>query len=329
MGRIIISAFVLVAAMISCQKTTAPQQHASKALKMTLTATICNGDTKVSYEDVDNVLKTAWEQYNKVSLLALDSQGRLLSNDIFTAMSAGKSVDFDGVFTNDPNTASLVVYYPALTQGTGEESSPYESPTENGYSGNGVLYGAKKGDKYLTIRSAYFLQTDNANTSHLAQYALMAGPAEVQGDKISVTMEHLAYVIKTVYTLPDEGCRVKSSSVQAFTSSDANAQLTFPGWREIANYDQQNSAHYIDMNFGSEISGGSGNGFVVEGNTLTVYYVGYGNVQLKKDSYLSFHLDAYKEDNYMDLNAKKNFDSDKTLEPGKMYRLSATLEAAD
>ena len=71
MKRIILSAFVLIAALVSCQKNTALDQIESRAIKMTLTATIGNDDTKISFEDVDNVLKTSWDQFDKVSVISL------------------------------------------------------------------------------------------------------------------------------------------------------------------------------------------------------------------------------------------------------------------
>ena len=158
------------AAMVACNKneTSVEAPEVSTPVKMTLTATI-GTDTKITYVDDANVLKTEWELYDKVSLLALDESGNLISKTNFTAQNAGKTAIFEGEFINDPNIVKMVVCYPALLEGEGTAENPYKSPTENGYSADGPLYGAKIGGPYITLRSAYFLQKNNADPSHLSQ----------------------------------------------------------------------------------------------------------------------------------------------------------------
>ena len=180
MRKIIFSAFVLLMAMVSCQKNTVPEQAESRAIPMTLTVTI-GADTKITYTDEDNVLKTEWGLYDKVSLLAVDISGNLISNDIFTAQSAGKTVDFVGEFTNDPNTNAVYVYYPALAQGDGTKGNPYSVYSPDSYNDYGVLNGAEKGTPYITFYNSYQLQRSNASTSHLEQYLVMSGEASLDG----------------------------------------------------------------------------------------------------------------------------------------------------
>ena len=106
MKKYIISVACILAALVSCQKNDAPVQtpQENQPMKVTLTATIGSDDTKVSFVDENNVLKTAWEVGDNVSLIALDESGNVLSNDVFTTLSAGKSVNFTGTFTNDQLT---------------------------------------------------------------------------------------------------------------------------------------------------------------------------------------------------------------------------------
>ena len=153
MRRIIVVAAVLLAALASCQKNSAPETH-SAAIPMTLTASI-GDDTKITYKDEDNALKTEWELYDKVSLLAVDISGNLISNNIFTAQSSGKTVDFTGEFANDPNTSAVYVYYPALAQGEGTAVNPYSVYSPDSYNDHGVLEGAKKGTPYITFYSSF------------------------------------------------------------------------------------------------------------------------------------------------------------------------------
>ena len=85
------------ALMSSCQKNASSVQTSqeNQPIKVTLTATIGGDDTKVSYVEEDNVLKTEWELYDKVSVLSLDSGGNVLANNVFTATSAGKTGVFE------------------------------------------------------------------------------------------------------------------------------------------------------------------------------------------------------------------------------------------
>ena len=104
MKKHFISMACILAALVSCQKNEAPEQtpQENQPIKVTLTATIGGDDTKVSFVDEDNVLKTAWGQYDKVSLLALNGSGQLLSNDIFTAKAAGKTAEYPVVTIVSP-----------------------------------------------------------------------------------------------------------------------------------------------------------------------------------------------------------------------------------
>ena len=325
MKRKLILFAAIFAAVVACNKNETPVEiPSSSPVRMTLTATI-GADTKITYVDEDNVLKAAWDQYNKVSLLALDNQGKLLSNDIFTAVSAGKSAKFEGDFTNNPNTTTVMVYYPALTEGEGTEEKPYMSPVENGYNETGVLYSAKLGSEYIRLRSSdYFLQKNNADPSHLAQYSAMCGEAEMNGDEFTVSLEHMSFVIKAVLTLPVHDMPVSYVTVSQWTSSGGGTTMTYNAARNIYGYPYwNNSTGYIKMNFGEKVDGGSGTGFSVDGNTLTVYLLGYDEIEIAEGNYLKIELYSPTEGYY---SGKKTLSAN-TLEPGKMYRLNLSLAA--
>lgn len=324
MKKFFIPMACMLAAIVSCQKNDAADKNPEtiQPVMVTLRATIGDDDTKVSYVEEDNVLKTAWELYDKVSLVALDASGKLLSNDVFTAQAAGKSAEFKGTFTNDPSTASVMVYYPALTQGEGTAENPYRSPVENGYSATGVLWNGMIGSQYIRVRGAYYLQKNNADPSHLEQYTTMCGQAVMNGSQFTVNLEHMSFVIKAMLTLPSDNIKVSTAMLTHKTSGDGGATMTWNGARQIINPPYwNNSTGYIDMCFGDSVDSGSGTGFTVEGNTLTVYFVGFGDIDVENEDYIGVEVYSPTEGYY---SGKKTLSAN-TLMPGKMYRLSAEL----
>ena len=80
------------------------------------------------------------------------------------------------------------------------------------------------------------------------------------------------------------------------------------------------------MCFGDTVESGSGTGWTLDGNTITVYLIGYGEVQINEGNYWTISLPSYLGDDYSNLVGKKTFDAAKTLEKGKMYRLNLALE---
>ena len=325
---------VVLMAMTACNKNEAPVEtpSASSPVKMTLTATI-GADTKVTYTDEDNVLKSAWKTGDKVSLVSVNSSGIVLSVDNFETSSAGKTATFTGTFKNAANTAAVWVYYPALTEGDGSEETPFMSPVENGYSEEGILNGVKLGKGYVTIRSGYYLQMGNGDTSHLSDYAIMMGEAQVEGNTFITELEHQAYIVKATLTLPvGQEYDLRASEMRLYNSggySNTDHPLTQPGWR----YTQTPStpangapSAVLRMNLGAELPSGSGSGVTLEGNTATVYFVGYGSQEINKDDYCYIEVSGYiggVEFNYSSSPLK--FGSDKTLETGKMYRVNTVL----
>ena len=175
MKKYIISVACILAALISCQKNDAPVQtpQENQPIKVTLTATIGSDDTKVSFADENNVLKTAWEVGDNVSLIALDESGNVLTNDVFTTSSAGKSVNFTGTFTNDPSTSSVYVYYPALNDGEGTAEKPWQVKPSTTGSTYGTLYGLCKGQPVLQFKGENHLQKGDDDCSHLSKYLVL------------------------------------------------------------------------------------------------------------------------------------------------------------
>ena len=343
MKRCLLAASIMLAALVACQKNmsdTADKLPAANPVKITLTATI-GADTKITYIDEDNVLKTAWEQYDKVSLLAVDVSGNLISNDVFTATSAGKTAEFDGTFTNDPATAAVWVYYPALTEGAGTEVSKYRVPAPDSYNSNGVLYGSYIGASYISIGTSYNLQKHNNDPSDLTQYAVMNGKADMDllsEGIMSVNLAHKSYVIKATVTYPDNALTVNNLMLK-FTHDTRVMCVGIGGWTYIREL-ELNPGNYTETTpyicFGEDISGGTGTGITLEGNTIVAYiplYAGEYNdpkngrlwTNIKAGDMLSITSSTSSGDYVI---KDIEFTKDIMIENGKMYRLSASLEAA-
>ena len=341
MKKLIFSASVLLMALASCQKNDAPEVSSS-SIPMTLTATIGGKDTKVSYVDEDNVLKTEWELYDKLSLLAVDVSGNLISNNIFTAQSAGKTVDFAGEFTNDPNTRAVYVYYPALAQGEGTAVNPYSVYPPDSYNDHGVLEGAKKGTPYITFYNSYQLQRSNAGTSHLEQYLVMSGKANLDAlaeNTMDVTLEHRSYVVKAIITLPETGLTVYSADMD-FSLQSPSVGIGGFGWTYINEKDLfpgNSQDNELKMLFGEDIDSGCGTGITLEGNELVIYFPAYAASfwsseagtylwnKIRVGDKVSFTVEAQEGTYVLD---DFEFTKETVLENGMMYRLSATLEPA-
>lgn len=333
----------IFAALLSCQKNAAPEQtpQENQPIKVTLTATIGGNDTKISYVDEDNVLKTAWELTDKVSLIAVDISGNIVSNTICTVTETdGKTATFYGEFINDNSIENVLVYYPALTTGEGTESSKYQVPPPCGYNLNGVIYGAYKGSNYISFGITYPLQKNNNDPSNLEQYAVMAGNADLEyleEGKINVNLYHKSYILKTTITYPDKDLTVNNLRL-TFNSPGRQACVGGYGWT-YTYYENKfaGNAHMTApfMCFGNDIDGGSGTGLTLEGNTLVAYFALYACeyydsiledylwTQLKEGDMVSISSDTATGVYILD---NMEFDKDVILENGKMYRLSATLE---
>ena len=345
MKRIFSIAFILTA-LVSCQKNEAPEQtpQENQPIKVTLTATIGGDDTKITYVEEDNVLKTAWEVSDKVSLIAVDIAGNIISNTICTVTETdGKTAVFYGEFINDNSIKDVWVYYPALTDGQGTESSKYQVPPPCAYNENGVIYGAYKGANYISFGITYPLQKKNNDPSDLEQYAVMAGKADLEyleEGKINVNLYHKSYILKTTITYPDEDLTVNNLRL-TFKSPGREACVGGYGWTYTYYEDKYAGNSHMTapfMCFGDDIDGGSGTGLTLEGNTLVAYFALYACeyydsilednlwTQLKVGDKVSLSSDTATGTYVLD---NMEFDKDVILENGKMYRLSAILEKQD
>ena len=333
---LIITAAALLAAA-SCQKSdTAPAapETRSNPVDIVLSAAIEGADTKVSYTEDANVLKSAWEAKDKVSLVAYDSGGKVLSNDIFTATEAGASAKFSGTYSDPAGAVAVSVFYPALTEGDGSDKTPWQSKTKMAGTSplKGVLYGMVKGKKYISVRNGYQLQRGNADLSNVKEAAVMQGVitdiAALKADEAKVTLKNICYVIKISAKVPSSAGTVKLVTFKAKQTDGIYAMLGIIGWTSVTSFgiSYGNAARSIGLGLGSDLQSGSSDGTGISPDSsgyITAYLVGYtGKAQ-------TLPAGATLEVSFSGSSALSKSStplaSDLTLEPGKMYRINVDM----
>lgn len=305
MKRYIIAITAVFAVLVSCQKSEEPQASVSETnpIEMTLNVSIASDDTKVTYTDDDNVLRTAWEVGDKVSVLGLDINGKLLTNDVFTATTSGKSATFSGTYSNDSWTKKVFVIYPALSEGEGTAESNWSSES-------GVVYGAYKNNSYLQVRHPDVSNTLN-DPSHLKNVAVLYGEAQMTGSEFDVTLSHQTYVIKLNLTFPVNGEIPNLVFVRGFDKGGASKHPSKYGWTYFDNFNLSSSTSMLIKNFET-----------ISGNKATIYMYGFAGVSgrtYNADDYFQIEVDSYK--------LKKTFTKETTIVNGKMYTINADFSA--
>ncbi len=331
---LIITAAALLAAA-SCQKSdnapAAPETR-SNPVDIVLSAAIEGADTKVSYTEDANVLKSAWEAKDKVSLVAYDSGGKVLSNDIFTATEAGASAKFSGTYSDPAGAVAVSVFYPALTEGDGSDKTPWQSKTKMAGTSplTGVLFDMVKGKEYISVRDYYQLQHGNADLSNVKEAAVMQGVITdieaLKKGEAKVTLKNICYVIKISAKVPSSAGTVKVVTFQAKQTDGNYTELGFGGWDRIKTFGTGygNAARSLDLGLGSDFDGSSWSGTGISPDSsgyITAYLVGYtGKAQtLPAGATLEVEL------NNTLMKSSTPLASDLTLEPGKMYRINVDM----
>ena len=335
---LIITAAALLAAA-SCQKSdTAPAAPETRynPVDIVLSAAIEGADTKVSYTEDANVLKSAWEKNDAISLVALDASGKVLSNDIFTTSTAGTTAKFSGTYSNPAGAVAVSVFYPALTEGDGSDATPWQSKTKMAGTSplTGVLFNMVKDKKYISVRHHYQLQRGNADLSNVKEAAVMQGVitdtdiAALKAGEAKVTLKNICYVIKISAKVPSSAGTVKLVRFQAKQTDGNYAELGFGGWDRIKTFGTGygNPARSIGLGLGSDLQSSSTYGTGISPDSsgyITAYLVGYtGKAQ-------TLPAGATLEVSFSGSSALSKSStplaSDLTLEPGKMYRINVDM----
>ena len=194
----------------SCSKTPLEKQEdgTCNPVELSFYASIGdNVDTRLTYTPDGNALKSSWNKtYDKLSLVSLDSYGNVVSSDIFTAQSSGKKVKFSGTYTNSNKASSIIIYYPAFSEGEG----PYYSPSTgryNKYSSHGPF--GMDGSELILNEDVPVQQSSNGNLGLMGYFSLMT--AHINADDlliyfkndIAISLTHSTYIIKAELKMPE------------------------------------------------------------------------------------------------------------------------------
>lgn len=338
-----ISIALLITA-VSCNKDILnPATEDQVGVPMTLTLTIGEPETRVATTDDElaKKLSFAWEAGDKVSVVSLNGGGSLIANDIFTTAAGGTTATFSGTFTGG-EAAKVVVFYPALTESYVEaETTKWRVPRENGYSGStsGILEGLSS--TYISIRDwAYTLQTALDSPSHLKNYMILRGEADIDDIKtgnLTVNLEHMTTVLKVKLTLPSAGLTLTRASITMKKADDGYLNNVGQGWGwlgQLKSYSVGGSTNHADICLGSQVSSGTGTGLTAVGNTATVYIpftlkladkIGSGSEWLTMTAGQKF--DLIVETTTGDYSQTLVFSADRDLKPGKLYTINAAPTA--
>lgn len=333
---LLVAAALLVAA--SCQKNdnaSSVEEIKYNPVDVVLSAAIEGVDTKVSYTEDANVLKAAWKANDKISLVALDASGNALSNDVFETTTAGASAKFSGTYSNPKGAVMVSVFYPALTQGEGTVEKPWQSKKREGTGLSDptpLLYDVVKEQPFISVHSMYQLQRSNGDLSNVDEAVVMHGkitdfPALVAGD-VNVTLKSICYVVKVTAKVPS-GHDIINVDFSAYNSSYFPS-LTFYGWTYANDKFGKfalNAFTYCNVGLGTMFqSEGSkyGTGVSPDGSgNIVAYIIGYTGAPFVLPSGTVLTIKARSSSSYSE--DIKILSSDISLEPGKMYRINATL----
>ena len=337
---LLVAAALLVAA--SCQKNdnaSSVEGIKYNPIDVVLSASIEGVDTKVSYTEDANVLKATWKANDKISLVALDASGNALSNDVFETTTAGASAKFSGKYSNPKGAVMVSVFYPALTEGKGTETEPWQSKKREGIglkdNKEPLLHNLKKGNSFISVSAEYQLQRSNGDLSNVDEAVVMHGkitdfPALVAGD-VNVTLKSICYVVKVTANVPSGYDRLTRINLNT-SNSASTTPMGFSGWTRLGDrfgISYGNPHFYCEVGLGTAFqSGGSslGTGVSHDGSgNIVAYIIGYTGAPCVLPSGTVLAIKAGYGNAPNKFNATKTLAEDISLEPGKMYRVNVTL----
>lgn len=192
----------------------------------------------------------------------------------------------------------------------------------------------KKGNSFISVSAEYQLQRSNGDLSNVDEAVVMRGKitdtdfsALVAGD-VNVTLKSICYVVKVTAKVPS-GHDIINVDFSAYNSSYFPA-LTFYGWTyandEFGKF-TGNSLTYCNVSLGAMFQSEDskyGTGVSPDGSgNIVAYIIGYTGKTFTLPSGTVLNIKARSSSTYFE--DIKILSSDISLEPGKMYRINATL----
>ncbi len=313
---LLVAAALLVAA--SCQKNdnaSSVEGIKYNPIDVVLSAAIEDVDTKVGYTEDANALKATWKANDKISLVAIDASGNVLSNDVFTATTAGPVAKFSGTYSNHAGAVMVSVFYPALTKGEGTDAQPWRSE-------NDVLFNMILGKRYISL-STYgpHYQEMNADPAFLSKSVVMKGKisdmSAFMSGAVKTTLKNACYIIKTTVTLPSTVTEVSEVRLATVSSS-----LTVLGWTEVGDRFMISYGGPASSEF-DKIVTSLGDFAPASGGTVTAWMIGYSVNQFEVPSGETLTMSVTTDQGV--ISRDKPLTSNITFESGKIYRLTVDM----
>lgn len=313
---LLVAAALLVA--VSCQKNdnaSSVEGIKYNPIDVVLSAAIEGVDTKVSYTEDANALKAAWKANDKISLVAIDASGKVLSNDVFETTTAGPVAKFNGTYSKPDGAVMVSVFYPALTEGKGTRAEPWRCESS-------ALFNMVLGNEYMNISTfAPHYQEMNADPAFLSKSVVMKGKISDMSAFMSgaakTTLSNTCYIIKTTVTLPSTVTEV--SEVRLVASSST---ITVLGWTMV---DDGFMIRYggATPNDYSKISTRLGNFAPASDGTVTAWMIGYGANKKEVTSGETLTMSVTTDQGA--ISRAKTLTSNIPFEPNKIYRLTVDM----
>ncbi|MCQ2140995.1 MAG: hypothetical protein MJY83_01445 [Bacteroidales bacterium] len=297
----------------ACQKENTEKN--AEGTPMTFSAVIAgNEQTKASFSDEDgSVLKFSWDAEEKISVIAFDSENKVLAVDTFTSTGeAGRTrADFTGTLTQVEGTHHLECFYPALTEHRGNQY--FEQLTGHSF------YSVQLNSQYSNHTSS-FSYRGKTKTEHLGKYAVMSGLfKEIDGVEF-VEFQHLKSVVKVVLTVPEDivGALWSAIHIECFNGT-TRQNISGSGWGYSS----------ILKGDGPLITGGSPTNKIslyndldcIDSRTITEYII----AKLTKASAGNTLVISIPNYSGKTASASLTLPSDVTFQPGVMYTIHADL----
>lgn len=298
----------------ACQKENTEKN--AEGTPMTFSAVIAgNEQTKASFSDEDgSVLKFSWDAEEKISVIAFDSEYKVLAVDTFTSTGeAGRTrADFTGTLTQVEGTHHLECFYPALTEHRGNKY--FEEVTGHSF------FSVEMNSQYTGHTSSYCYRSAT-NTEHIGRYAFMSGLfKEIDGVEF-VEFQHLKSVMRLVLNVPEElvGEPWSAVRVECFDGS-SNRMISGSGWGYSS---IMNGEGPLVTGGGPthEVSVYNYSGAIIKSKTMTEYIV----AKLSKTSAGNTLVISLAYGSGKKAKASLTMPSDVTFQPGVMYTIHADL----
>lgn len=313
---LLVAAALLVAA--SCQKNdnaSSVEGIKYNPIDVVLSAAIEDVDTKVGYTEDANALKAAWKVNDKISLVAIDASGNVLSNDVFETTTAGPVAKFSGTYSNPKGAVMVSVFYPALTKGDGTGASGWRTE-------NSLLFDVILGNEYMNISNYWTsYQEKNADPAFLSKSVVMKGKisdmSAFMSGALKTTLKNTCYIIKTTVTLPSTVAEVSEVCLETSSSS-----LTALGWTMV---DDEFMIRYggVSPNDYYKIITKLGKFAPASDGTVTTWMIGYIADKFEVPSGETLTMSVTTDQGV--ISRVKTLASNITFESGKIYRLTVDM----